>query len=619
MITVNELARRTTTRAAAALLAVTASVLVPAAGPPSAVAHAGFTSNGDDVGADHTVGNINGTTVKVRVLRPTSGKPAAGWPLVVYMAGEFKNRCANVNERNGTQASWYTRKQLAEHGFAVLSFNARGLPAVTEAGVNPSGTSDCGALDDAKDAIDDSGWDEGGPTDKQDIDDLIEWAVNTYTSTGCSSPCIDGGKVGLFGAGVDARKALLMGVPIPPNTQYNSRVDGIVTVGFEEIAVRNVEDVSNDGAGTPAFRPVDHGHANYYNDFDLGNWSHADPSVLANRAGLVRATYLNQAVPSSVTTWFDDRTVLDDLGSVDKAQEITTPVFMANAFLDGEAGTTTATLAYNKLGATDKYLYLGACGATYSHLSSAAGPCLTTNAANLRDKVHAFLDRHVKGDTTSTVGGRVFWAVPPATSPLSTDSWSVAADADAAWPPAPDAFSSTYCLGGTGAWMSGNCSTVSQVTTDRTISNDSDSSPGLTYCTGETYGSTETVSYTSNADPVNEYKMIGFEADVSVKSDTTRLQLHADLVTVDGLGVETPVSQGTARFLPVKRNATEGTVYRMRWKPTGAAWTLPAGHKLRVKLSANFKKAFAQELLPATYTIRHTDAEPTHFTVTFDM
>lgn len=623
--------RTTVGKAMVALFGMAASLMVPVAAPSPVTAHTGFTSITDSDGADHTVSGINGTTMKVRVLRPSSGKPATGWPLVIYMAGDFKNRCGNANERVGTQASWYTRKAMAEHGFAVLSFNARGMPTTTEAGVNPSSstTTGCNALDDAKDTINDSGWDDGGPVDRQDIDDLIEWAVANYAPAGCSSPCIDGDKVGLFGVGADARKALHMGVPPATNPQHNSRVDAIVAVGYEEIAVRNVKDVSNDGALTPAFRPVDQGHATYYNDLDLGNWSHADPSVLANRTGLVGAAYLNQAVPSSVTSWFDDRTILDDNATVDKAQEIQKPVFLANAFLDGEAGTTTATLTYNKLGSTNKYLYLGACGSTYGQLSSSqAGPCQTTNATNLRDRVHAFLDRWVRNDTTVTVGGPVWWAVPPATNPLGTDSWAVSQSAQ--WPPVTDpgvprtVTTVTYCLDSTGEWLNGACSTVlnwpgpdTQDTGDRTITNDSDSSPGLTYCVGETYGTAESVSYTSDTDPANDYKMIGFEADVSIASNTTRLQVYADVFTVDSSGVETRVSQGTAQFLPVKRDATAGTVYRFKWKPTGAAWTLKAGHAIRVKIAANYKKAFAQELLPGTYTIKHNDTNPTHFTITF--
>ncbi|HEX2039174.1 MAG TPA: CocE/NonD family hydrolase C-terminal non-catalytic domain-containing protein [Acidimicrobiales bacterium] len=602
--------------------ALSASLVAPVLGPSSQVgAHTGLTSINDDSGADISPDpTINGTTVQVRILRPSTdaSKPAGGWPLVIYMPGELKNRCANINETSA-RTSWYTRKQLAEHGYAVLSFNARGLPANYNAGSNPTGTSGCNALDDAKDAIDDSGWDLGGPNDKADVKGLIDWAVANYTWSGCASSCIDGDDVALIGAGTDALKALLMGVPNPPNAQHSSGVKAIVAVGYDELTIRNLKDVSSDGAAAPAFRSVDHGLWAYTTDMHSGYMSRADASLAENVMKLLRATYLNDTVPAATTSWFDDRTVVDDNSSVDKAGDITTPVFLANAFLDGDGGTTAATLAFNKLAATEKFLYLGACGSSYTHLaSSATGPCLTTNAANLRDKVHAFLDWKLKG-AANTVGGPVFWAVPPAVNPLATDAWSVEDDPDAVWPPAPDAYTTTSCLGSDGNWYTGSCSTAAQPTLDRTVSNVWSQVPQAAFCAGSTYGSNEVVAYTSGADPANDLKLIGFELDTHVKSDTTRLQVYADLFSVDTLGNETRISQGTAQMVPVKRNGSAGTVYRFRFRPVGLAWTLPAGHKIRVKLAANYKKAFAQELLPATYTIKHTDTQPTTITLTFDI
>ncbi|HEX2038423.1 MAG TPA: CocE/NonD family hydrolase [Acidimicrobiales bacterium] len=627
-------AHRLSALAAMALLASVASPVVTGTAPVSAHTGPPYTSITDNGGADISPApTINGTTMQVRILRPSTAAPAGGWPLVVYMAGDLKNRCANINE-NATRASWYTRKQMAEHGFAVLSFNARGLPAQYNAGVNPTGTSGCTTLDDAKDAIDDSGWDLGGTNDKADIKGLIDWAVANYNPTGCATTggaCIDGDKVGLFGFGsVQGLTSLLMGVPNPPNAQHSSRVKGIVSVGYEEWAVRDLTALSSDGAGN--WREVDQGIRPWLPDMHRGDWSHADPSVLSNTSEFLADKYLNTAVPGNVASWLDERTVVHDNPSIDKAQEITTPVFLADAFLDDGAGASMTTLAYNKLGSTSKYLYLGACGSAYGQLAStASGPCKDTNATNLQNKVHAFLDRHVKGDTLTTVGGPVWWSVPPGVDPLGTGNWGEASDAIAAWPPSTnplDAYTIEYCLDGAGEWHSSLCSAVTdgtgadlQDTNDRTISNvvgASNTNPHA-FCTGATYGSSEVVSYTSGVDNTADYKMIGFEADLWMKSDLTRLQVYADLFTVDGAGVETRVTQGGGSIVPVKRDGTANTLYRFRFKPVGAAWTLRAGHSVRLKIAANYKKAFAQEFVPTNaIVIKHTDANPLTFRITFD-
>ncbi|HEX2040799.1 MAG TPA: hypothetical protein VHF47_13830 [Acidimicrobiales bacterium] len=625
-----------------AALALASSAAYPVAtGSAPASAHTGYTSIGDtssaDVSPDPT---INGTTVQVRILRPSTDalKPGTGWPLVVYMAGDFKNRCANINE-NSTRTSWYTRTQLAEHGFSVLSFNARGLPANFNAGY-PSGSRGCDASEDAKDGIDDSGWDYAGTTDKTDLKELVDWAVANYTWSGCASSCIDGDRVGLFGYGaLDASKALMMAVPNPPNGQFSSRVKGVVAVGYEDIAVRNLAAVSSDGT---TFRDVDHGTMGALPDHDAGYYSHADPSVLSNFSKLLAGKYLNTTVPTATTTWFDDRTFVDDDVTtadgdvrVDKAGLVTDDmaVFMANSFLDDAAGITTATLAFNKLGTTKKYLYLGACGSGYGQLSSSAsGPCLTTNAGNLRDKVHAFLDRHVKGDTAVSVGGPLFWAVPPATNPLSTDGWSVATDAVAAWPPSTnpaDATTLDYCLDSAGEWHSGLCSAVPngtgtglQDTADRTVANvlTIETAPPGAFCSGSTFGPTEVVSYTTSASAA-DYKLIGAEVDVRMSSTSSRLQAVAQLVAVTpgSPETETTITQGAPAVVPVVRNGTAGTIYRFKFKPFGNGWTLKTGDKLRLKIAANWKTTQAQELIPATYTVKHTDTNPFTVKLTFDL
>ncbi|HEX2038577.1 MAG TPA: CocE/NonD family hydrolase [Acidimicrobiales bacterium] len=616
--------------------ALTAALLSPTiGGGEPAAAHTGYTSIADDSAADRVVTGINGTTVTARILRPSTDalRPTNGWPLVVYMAGDMKNRCANMNEK-GSRTSWYTRKEMAEHGFAVLSFNARGRPSISNSGENPSGALGCDTLDDAEDAVEKTpgvaettGWDLGGPLDRQDIDDLIEWAVTTYASTGCTSPCIDGNKVGIVGYGMDALKALHMAVPAATNPQFNSRVKGVVAIGYGENAVRNVKDMSSDGS---SWRDLDLGLRVWVPDANGGTLGVADPGVYKHTSELLASKYLNTTVPAATTTWFDERTLLDDNATVDRVGDITMPVFMANAFLDNDVGITTATLAYNKLSSANKYLYLGPCGSTYGQLADTdLGPCRTNNKAALRDRVHAFLDRWVRVDTSTTVGGPVWWAVPPATNPFSTDSWSVATDAIAAWPPstnALDAYTATYCLDGAGEWLDGACSAVLngpgtglQDTGNRTMSNVI-AQPGASFCFGSTYDSSETASYTSGAANA-DYRMLGFEADVWLSSNTTRLQVYADLfaVTPGSPETETRIWQGSAQALPVVRNGTAGTLYRFKFRPGGNAWTLKTGDKLRLKLTANYKKGFAQELLPATYTIRHTDTNPFTFKITYDL
>ncbi|HEX2038178.1 MAG TPA: hypothetical protein VHF47_00435, partial [Acidimicrobiales bacterium] len=595
-------------------LATVASLMHPVlTGPSPAAAHTGFTSIDDNADADRTA-TINGTTMKIRVLRPSSGKPANGWPLVVYMAGDFTNRCANVNETS-TRTSWYTRKQMAEHGFAVLSFNARGYPANFNAGapLQSSTTSGCNGAEDAADALDDSGWDLAGPNDKQDIDDLIEWAVNSYTWSGCSSACIDGSQVGIFGAGLDARKALHMAVPVTTNPQFNARVKGVVAVGYGEWTVRNLKDVSSDGAATPAFRDVDQGLRYWLPDANSGYWSAADPAVEQHTTELTAAQYLNTAVPAATTTWLDDRAIVDDDETtadgdprVDKAGLITdVPVFMANSFLDGELGITTATLAYNKLATPNKYLYLGPCGSTYAHLSSTdTGPCLTTtNGPNLREKVHAFLDRHVKGLTATSVGGPIFYAVPPASNPRSSDNWTVQTDSDGVWP--PPGSTSTYCLGTDGGWYA--AATCAEPTGTVSYSNlmPTTTVPSMGFCSASNYGTNEQATYTS---PVLTGKMIGLEMDFWLLSSSTRSQVYVDVFDVDNAtGSETRIWQGTAQVVPTARNVAPLTGVHYKFKPGGNAWTLASNHKIRIKIAAAYRTGFVQELLPATYYVWHDD------------
>lgn len=586
------------------VVAVATSVLHPIAlAPTPAAAHSPYTSTPDTSGADQTV-TVGAVQFRVRVLRPDTPAPLTGWPLIIYMAGDFENRCANVNER-GNQVSWYTRKQMAEHGFAVLSFNARGLPANYLAGDNPSGTLGCDAHDDAADSINDSGWDMGGPNDKTDLKGLIDWAATTYSPSGCAATngvCINGDQVGLFGYGaIDALKTLLMGVPASANPQYSPRVKALVPIGFEEPVVRNLKALSSDGAATPAFRPVDLGHGAYYGDTNSGYFGTSDPSVLAQHAELLRDSYLNASVPGPTTTWFDERTVVDDNATVDKAQEITTPTFMVNSFLDADAGFQTATLAYNKLGATNKHLYVGACGTTYTQRpETEASPCGSVNGTNLRTRVHAFLDRWVRQETSVTVGGPIFYAMPPATNPLTTDNWTEQTDADGVWP--PPSTTETSCLGNLGGWWP--CGTEPKGT--RTMSN-LVGIPAKDFCglAGSTYtDNVESLWYTGSVLGATK-KMLDMELDFWLLSDTSRSQVFVDVFDVNAAGAETRVWQGAAQIVPTARNTAAFTGVHYKFKPGGNGWTFASTSRIRIKLAANYKKSFAQELIPATYWVWH--------------
>lgn len=689
-------------------VALTAGLLTPlSVGVSPAAAHGTYTSITDsdtaDVSSDPT---INGIPMKVRVLRPTQTKPTGGWPVIVYMAGLNRNRCANINEykdlAGNNIASWYTRKALAEHGYAVISFNPRGMPASQFAGANAFGGSGsgCAAAADAVDGTNDSGWDFAGPTDKADVSALIDWAVANYTYSGCSSGCLDGTKVGLVGEGYHGLLAWLM-------PAYDSQVKAVVPIGTSHL-VRNVKNISKDPTAD-VHRPVELGWDTLnMADSHAGQWGLSDPSVMAARETLVRTRHLNPGYPaqnatgainvstdpkkltvvtgttfsgsdvgvgieipgagpsgatltttidgvvnattvrltdaasttvsSKTVTWstaawaaktfHDARTVLDDDDAVDKAHSITTPIFVVHGFLDGAASTAADTEAYNRIPGsnTEKYLYLGACGAF-------PAPCRTNDANALQDKVHRFLDRNVRGESfqvtdtdpahCGTSGPCVFRAVPSAT-PFSTDFSAISEST--AWPIGSKV---TACLGWDGSsargeWttcqVAGGPPTGKQVARDLRNERHKREDPSCIVASG--FAANETFEYDSATVTGSDARFGKSEADVWMSSNTTRMQVYVELRSVNAsTNIESTISQYAAVHVPVVRPTTAGTNVRMLFQPTGAAATIPVGHKVRVVIASKqiaklagysaYKRSFGQEEIPGTYTVRHTDATPT--------
>jgi hypothetical protein len=275
-------------RARLALFSVALGFLLPLAFPATP-AYA-YTINDDDATAD-IADRINGVPVLTRVLRPTTGT----FPLVVYLAGVGSSRCDDINQ----PTSWLSRADLAAQGYVVVSVNPRGMPgsaAVTQCAGGTQGTWNS----DAADGLDDSGYDLSGPTDLQDISSLITWAIN-----GCNGSCsgaVDPNKIAIIGQNADATRALLM-------PGFDSRVDAVVPVAFGQ-PMRNLVNVSSDGAGTPAFRSVDLGYGGGLWDSNQGYFGHADPSVMTNYAETLRQAYLpNNNYTGTITSGSPSLTV----------------------------------------------------------------------------------------------------------------------------------------------------------------------------------------------------------------------------------------------------------------------------------------------------------------------
>lgn len=280
--------------------------------PPAAVAHGPCSVSSDS-------GTGNGTTdfypstspwsdgykVRFRILRPTGGtscpaKPASGWPLIVSLHGGGGGRCSDL--------PMYTRAETASHGYVVLSFAARGHTTPEGSGIG----TDCTKLTEQQDALDDDGSDIGGPRDKLDIGQLIDWVLNNNSFTSCASPCADTNNVGVLGGSYGGFRTWMMGVPGPsghathpgPNEQFDDRVKAIAPA-YSWLQWQKVKALSNDGAATPVYRPVGAGGftGEYTYARSLGLSGHYHPSVLQYTQDYMRGAYLpgTYSIPSTNT------------------------------------------------------------------------------------------------------------------------------------------------------------------------------------------------------------------------------------------------------------------------------------------------------------------------------
>ncbi|HEX2038422.1 MAG TPA: hypothetical protein VHF47_01685, partial [Acidimicrobiales bacterium] len=137
------------------------------------------------------------------------------------------------------------------------------------------------------------------------------------------------------------------------------------------------------------------------------------------------------------------------------------------------------------------------------------------------------------------------------------------------------------------------------------------------FCLKSTYGSTEVQSWDWSF--TADKKVAKLEADLHVKTDTTRMQVYFDLELLSSTGTFlTRVWQGQAQVTPVVRNATANTtVYRLVFQPGSAGWTVANGQKLRVKIASKYAQAHAEEPLPAIYTLYHNAPRPSKVTLTY--
>ncbi|HEX2038576.1 MAG TPA: CocE/NonD family hydrolase [Acidimicrobiales bacterium] len=610
-------------------VAVFASLLSPVAlKAPPAAAHGSCTSVSETSHSSSTAWS-DGETVNMRVVRPVSSasctKPSSGWPLLVYLHGYTGNRCSHT--------PFATRSDMAKWGYVVLSFTSRGNPSAD--GVGDDG---CDATTDALDALDDNGNDFTGPRDRLDVTQLIDWAADHYTPTGCSSPCVDENKVGVTGFSYGGMRSWAVGVGSPTNPQFDSRVKAIAPTA-SGLFFENVKNLSNDGAATPTLRQ----RANNYNEGWAGNqgwYVHTDRQVQAANGPMHRGLYLNDTSTTAYQAardWWEDRFMVDDNPDIDRVGDIDIPVFVMNGFLDGLGAISNqaAVEAFDKIPHTDKYMYLGSC-------THAFDPCHANNATKMRDALHRFMDRHVRchadatclstcgsacevrppGTTACGAGGPcVLYTVPTkwvssTNNPWYTDNWEE--KSGTAWPPAGSSTIPALYLRDNGT-LSTSQETIAgsskQIKNNRVGPWVADACVSLF---GDVkYDSDEFQQYDTPAFE-QDAKLGKLEADLYLSSDNTRLQVNVDLYLLSSTGTElTRIWQGTEQIAPVVRNATVNQVYRFKFLPGGEAWTVAAGQKLRIKVSSKYRAARPGEPLPGTYTLHHNPTHPSSITLTF--
>jgi len=346
--------------------------------------------------------------------------------------------------------------------------------------------------------------------------------------------------------------------------------------------------------------------------------------------------------------WFDQRTFVDDNPAVDRAHLFTKPVFLVNGFLDGSTSPQAAIEAWQTMhsatGANnaDAFLYLGACG-------NAPASCGSVNSGWLQLKVKAFLEKYTKG-VSWTAGGPLFYLTPPkwvstSNNPFTgtnADTWRTggAPLETTTWPPTGNTVPSTSWLCGDSLMWSTACTgTTPKATktiqnlndndTDSTNSNLTDATYAFCAClvsgtrgyfSSGTSSLNEVTSYTS--DPVGaggiDLRSTGFTLDLFASSDTSRLQVYADIYEVQGT-TEIPLWQGMSQYLPTARHQKPGTKVHFVFQPAGVAWTITSGSKIRVKISSNQRGAFAAEQVPGTTTLYHDPTASTPMKFSFNI
>ncbi|HEX2038738.1 MAG TPA: CocE/NonD family hydrolase [Acidimicrobiales bacterium] len=619
-------------RVPARLLAVAlfASLLSPVAfRPPPAAAATTCTHTADTSASDYRpsawTDTNPATSTWVRVLAPISGtnctKPAAGWPVIVYLHGWSSNRCESM--------AMASRPEMASWGYVVLSFTARGKPYPTSAG-----KSGCNASDDAKDALDDSGTDYAGPRDMQDIVQLIDWLRDSFNASppsGCGSatnPCADTNTVGATGFSYGGQRSWKMAVPSPTNPHFTSRLKAIAPVaGISNWT--NVRNISSDGATPTAnYRPYANGGGLW--PANQGWEGHTIRNVHKHFSEAIRYAYRkpNDQLPPETKSWLDEVVTLDDDDTTadgdpvaDKVKLITIPTFVIGGWLDGFYGIHNATFleAYNKLTTADKYLYMGSCG--HVGVNVTGDTCHThdtgtgSNRTRMRDKLKLFFDKYLKGATTS-VGGPVFYSIPPVYQSSTNNAWTPTTqtwgEATAStWPPTNSATYTLYLRD------NGKLLTASETIagSSKTIANDTTYPLSVNVCYSVNYGSTEFRQY--ETDPfTSPGKLAGFDADLWVSTTSSRLQVFVDAFVVTGSGEEKRIWQGQ-RVAPTNRNATANTPYRFVFKPGSTAWTFDTGQKLRIKVTSKFASAVQPEPGPSTLTLHHNPTYQSNVKLTF--
>ncbi|HEX2038574.1 MAG TPA: CocE/NonD family hydrolase [Acidimicrobiales bacterium] len=358
----------------------------------------------------------------------------------------------------------------------------------------------------------------------------------------------------------------------------------------------------------------------------IASYTSATQVTLATSAA---ATVSGKRVSWGAQAFWDQRILVDDDPAVDKASLITMPTFVVADWLDQLPSTFTHVQieAWKKLNTTDKYLYLGSC-------SSHSTACHENNRVKIRDAMHRFFDKYLKGATTA-VGGPIFYTIPPKYVSDTNNPWTPSGQTwteqtASTWPPGiattwtgwfrnngtlqetPE--SGTTCTPGSTGTHGAGCS---EVDNKANLPITSDICLGYIWKAGGTYGSTEGVAFDTPSF-TSDGKVVQLDADLWVSTRfSTRLQVNVDLFDVDSTGAQVRrVWQGPAQVQPVVRNATPDTPYRLVFNVGGAAWTVAQGHLLRVVVTSKFAWHSMPEPLPDVYRLWHNETYQSKITLT---